>query len=447
MDIIILHLWKEMGETARIVIYRGGKKMHEKKLAEKEINEIVKTYTISTKVNCFAFDVSGEVLTCKGYWDRSTFCEFVQGFDYASACKQSYFYGGIQSDKIGETYIYFCPYGLVNWTVPVIQDNKTKFFLTAGPVLIHRVDDLLIRDIIEQNHLLKARYREVRARLGELEVVEPDRVKYLGDLLFRLAKNLMVDNILILDNRRQKNIINNDISEIICELKKEFQIQNIEGEVKQLYPFEKEKQLISRVRVGDKKGAREILNEVLGYIYLHNEFELVKLKAISLMVVLARTAIEVGANLEIIFGLEYVKMRRILEVEDISVLAVELAKVLDGFIECAFSSINIENRDVIFKAMNYIRNNYANISLKEVAAEVALNPTYFSKLFKKETGRSYTDYLNKVRVDVSKRLLKKDLPLAEIAQMVGFGDQSYFSKTFKKYEGISPNKWRQKNNL
>ncbi|MDK2986121.1 MAG: two-component system, response regulator YesN [Clostridia bacterium] len=319
--------------------------------------------------------------------------------------------------------------------------------MTAGPVLIHRVDDLLIRDIIEQNHLLKARYREVRARLGELEVVEPDRVKYLGDLLFRLAKNLMVDNILILDNRRQKNIINNDISEIICELKKEFQIQNIEGEVKQLYPFEKEKQLISRVRVGDKKGAREILNEVLGYIYLHNEFELVKLKAISLMVVLARTAIEVGANLEIIFGLEYVKMRRILEVEDISVLAVELAKVLDGFIECAFSSINIENRDVIFKAMNYIRNNYANISLKEVAAEVALNPTYFSKLFKKETGRSYTDYLNKVRVDVSKRLLKKDLPLAEIAQMVGFGDQSYFSKTFKKYEGISPNKWRQKNNL
>jgi YesN/AraC family two-component response regulator len=64
-------------------------------------------------------------------------------------------------------------------------------------------------------------------------------------------------------------------------------------------------------------------------------------------------------------------------------------------------------------------------------------------MFKKETGKKYTDYLNEVRIEASKNLLlRDDLPLVQVAFSVGFNDQSYFSKIFKKIEGVSPNKWR-----
>ena len=57
---------------------------------------------------------------------------------------------------------------------------------------------------------------------------------------------------------------------------------------------------------------------------------------------------------------------------------------------------------------------------------------------------SYTDYLNRVRIESAKLLMKEDLTLAEISQRAGFNDQSYFSKVFRKLEGQSPLKWRTK---
>ena len=80
--------------------------------------------------------------------------------------------------------------------------------------------------------------------------------------------------------------------------------------------------------------------------------------------------------------------------------------------------------------------------LEDAAREVGLHPTYFSKLFKEEMGISFTDYLSKVRVEAAKLLMRSDYSLAEISQMVGFNDQSYFTKVFKKHTGESPHRWR-----
>ena len=65
-------------------------------------------------------------------------------------------------------------------------------------------------------------------------------------------------------------------------------------------------------------------------------------------------------------------------------------------------------------------------------------------MFKQETGETFTAYLNRVRIDHSRALLRrKDLRLVDIALMVGFEDQSYFTKVFKKVVGISPLRYRE----
>lgn len=411
-----------------------------KNISEQKLNQLAKTYSISTNINCKIFNVDGREVSAFSQTECS-FCKLVHKFEQGrESCRKSYIYGGYQAEKLGEVYIYFCPYGLVNWAVPILEDNDLKYILTGGPVLMHTPDDLLIEDIIHQTPLLKEKSENIRKKLDELCVIDTVRVRYLAQLLMLVAKDLMVEN-KKLRERKEVNVINARIAETIHGLKE----NELQGET--IYPFEKENALISRVKVGDKQGARETLNEILGFIYFQsgNKFSLVKSKAIELMVVLARAAIEVGADLEIIFGLEYTYLERINDVKNIKRLSALLTKVLERFIDCTFSIKNVKNKDIIYKAMNFIRDNYdKSITLDDVASDVCLSPSYFSKLFKDETGISYTDYLNRVRIEAGKRLLKEQYSLVEIAQIIGFSDQSYFSKVFKKFEGISPGKWRNK---
>ena len=73
-----------------------------------------------------------------------------------------------------------------------------------------------------------------------------------------------------------------------------------------------------------------------------------------------------------------------------------------------------------------------------------LSPSYFSKLFKTETGINYSTYLNQVRVEKSKELLlNEDLTLVEISNLVGFEEQSYFTKVFRRITGTTPGKFRE----
>lgn len=98
----------------------------------------------------------------------------------------------------------------------------------------------------------------------------------------------------------------------------------------------------------------------------------------------------------------------------------------------------------VVQAAEYMEQHYKeNITAVIVAGEVYLNPSYFSTLFKKVMGISFTRYLNELRVEESKRLLKsEDHAIQDIASDIGYKSQSYYSKVFKKYTGLTPNEYR-----
>ena len=101
---------------------------------------------------------------------------------------------------------------------------------------------------------------------------------------------------------------------------------------------------------------------------------------------------------------------------------------------------------VIEEAMRYIRENYnRDISLDEVSREVNISPYYFSKLFKQETGGNFIEYLTEVRLRNARELLKDSgLSIKEICAESGYSDPNYFSRIFKKYEGVTPSELREK---
>jgi|GEM_PF-607683 len=98
----------------------------------------------------------------------------------------------------------------------------------------------------------------------------------------------------------------------------------------------------------------------------------------------------------------------------------------------------------IQQAVAYIESRYDKpISRSMIARMTGFNESYFSSLFRKETGWSFGDYVSRVRIDEAKRLLLGTSEAAgDVAYKVGFSDSSYFGKAFKKYAGMSPGQFR-----
>ena len=100
---------------------------------------------------------------------------------------------------------------------------------------------------------------------------------------------------------------------------------------------------------------------------------------------------------------------------------------------------------LIDTAKQYLAEHFESndVSLNTVAAQVGVSSSYFSSIFKQETGQSFVEYLTKLRIDKACELLRcTTLRTAEIGERVGYNDPHYFSATFKKVMGQSPKDYR-----
>ncbi|BBI36350.1 response regulator transcription factor [Cohnella abietis] len=104
-----------------------------------------------------------------------------------------------------------------------------------------------------------------------------------------------------------------------------------------------------------------------------------------------------------------------------------------------------ETRNIIKRAKQFIRANYnKEISLQMVGDYLYLNPSYFSMLFKNQSGENFLDYLTRIRIENAKRLLvETNLKIYKISEMVGYKSEKHFITVFKKNMGYSPNQHRQ----
>ncbi|GAA0365828.1 response regulator [Alkalibacterium iburiense] len=108
---------------------------------------------------------------------------------------------------------------------------------------------------------------------------------------------------------------------------------------------------------------------------------------------------------------------------------------------------SVKENEYITFAKNYVYAHYhENISIKTIANELFIHESYFSTLFNEQVGESFTSFVNEVRIEKAKSLLKySDYQLKDIASKVGFSTPSYFNKVFKQIVGESPSSFRKKN--
>lgn len=103
---------------------------------------------------------------------------------------------------------------------------------------------------------------------------------------------------------------------------------------------------------------------------------------------------------------------------------------------------NYSNIARVDKAINYMIQHYSKpLSLQDIADYLDISPSYLGSMFKNITGKSVISYLIDIRINKSKQLLKDGLSVSETAQRVGFNDIFYFSRIFKKRQGINPSEY------
>jgi len=367
------------------------------------------------------------------------FCRCIQNlYGRGEICRRAHLYGSYQAERFGDFYVFFCPFGLVHWAAPVLEEGTLAYGLVAGPVLMSTPADALIDEILAHNGLGQAEIGLLRAKVATVAYATPARVQDLGRMLFAVAASLAAGEPALVE-RRTRLAQQASIGQVLQDLKK----MGGEGS----YPLTLEKELILKIRLGDKPGAQDLLNRLFGYLFFQrgNDLESIRTRLTELVVLLSRGAIEGGADNEVIFGLNYRFLREIESLQSVDEIAAWLAKVMTRFTDCVFNLSNVKNKDVIYKAVAYLRENYMHpITLADAAREVHLSPSYFSRVFKEEMGRNFRAYLNGLRVENSRNLLaSEDVPLAEVAGLVGFQDQSYFTKVFKRLTGVAPGEYRR----
>jgi YesN/AraC family two-component response regulator len=405
----------------------------------------VSDYMISTGIDGFIIDLDGNFLFATRAGEG--ICSFCRTFQAVTGktdtCMHAHLYGSYQAERFGGKYIYFCPTGFVHWASPILKEDMMKGAMIGGPVLMIDREEYYQDELLTKLHLPLQETRILRKHLDEVPYRKPEEVTSLSELLFIMSTYVSGINAAEFAAEREQLAQQSNISEYIHHIKTMGGDEDVSNE----YPLEKERVLLRLIAMGDKSGAQKVLNEILGYVFFSSagKIDVVKARVLELVVLLSRAAMEGGADVEQIFGLNYNYLNQIHKFKTIEDVSYWLSRIMLRFTDLVFNLQDVKHVDVIYKAIDYIKRNYMKkISLKEVADHVTLSPSYFSKLFKEEMNSNFNLFLNQIRIERSKTvLLDNSIPLVDVAFLMGFEDQSYFTKVFKKMTGVSPGKYRE----
>ena len=275
--------------------------------------------------------------------------------------------------------------------------------------------------------------------LSGVPKVTPEKAGQLQNLVDHLLSPLIPGERAVMLQNQQKAYQQAKINETI-QVYKEQKVQS-----SLLFFHKKEKELLTKVRTGNVSEVKGLLNELIGYVLFSEggKTESVRIRAIELTTLLSRVALDGGANADSVYELNGKFLSLIYQEQNLDELCILLQDVAEGFMSAMFYEKDKGN-SYIRKALRFIADNYfEHLELSAVADFVQLSPSYCSSLFRQVVGMNFREYLCRVRVEESKRLLlSTDFALADIAISVGFPDQSYYCKMFKRIVGISPGKFR-----
>ncbi len=343
--------------------------------------------------------------------------------------------------ETGQSYISLCHAGVVLVCVPIMDKDKALGGIFFGKCLWEPVTQILINDVEKRLDGIRLNRKKLTAAMRELPFIQGRKINEAAQFLFDLLYEVAAFDPRVIRWRRERSEQQSQIGEFIQERKKlgtEWQ-----------YPLESERELMGKVKIGDRTGAKEILNSILGTILFKTigELGILKARLLELLSILSRSAVEGGVDIDVMLEKNLTYLNKVMQINNQEDLCAWISTALNEFIELVYSSQDARKVSQIRPAINYIDANYNKpISLADVAKASHLSISRLAHIFKEQMGITIIDYLTSVRIERAKQLLlATDQNCTEICFQVGYNNLSYFTRTFKELVGMTPRQFKARN--
>jgi AraC-like DNA-binding protein len=303
--------------------------------------------------------------------------------------------------------------GLVTWAVPLMVNAKV-------------LGGLVVEGVSMDGRDAQGVAASVRAGCAEL---------------LRLAVEFNLTNSDLLAARRSESNRERERAEAIHLLK-----GGNYDEIRDLY-LREEPGLLAAIKRGERGAAREIVNRVLVGIYqmARARPNLLKSLALELVVMMARAAVEAGADPALVLGCNFESATALAGLTREEEVSAWLGRMLERVMDAIRDHKRFPNAVLLGRAVAFMEEHLGDALDRDTVARAAgLSGSHFSHLIREKTGRTFTEWMVRYRVDRAKTLLRRtDKCLIQIALECGFGDQSYFNRVFKRHTSVTPRAYRE----
>lgn len=217
------------------------------------------------------------------------------------------------------------------------------------------------------------------------------------------------------------------------------------------YPLEVEMKLMNFVKTGDFESVEKILDDVYqeNFKSHHIIIEIGQCLFFNIISTLIKVMNSVNVKVRDVLEDKYALIKQLATCSTVEEMHVKTKSIYKNI--CDYIKANQNSSSQLLDGIiNHIGHNIteSTLSLVSIADKFNITPQYLSVFFKNNNGLNISDYIAKARVDKVKVLLEdKTLTLADIAQNAGFTSEASFIRVFKKYEGVTPGKYRDKISL
>lgn len=312
--------------------------------------------------------------------------------------------------------------------------------LIIGPTLATDVADEMISGLIQDHRVPSHLYEPMRAHYKKLVRVNLAEWHSIGQLAHFLLFRQMIDVITLAEYSNPSRNLENTVDEELLNrrLAEEFHMSH------------RNEQLIWQcIKEGDSDKLAELLSRInldgAGLLSKKSQIRHIKNQAIVSISLSTRAAVEGGLYPEIAYTMSDTYIQDIEDEGDTHRIYSYLSKFLHDLTYRVHANKQNAQTKAISVCKNYIFNHiFEQISVHVLAQLVELHPVYLSQMFKKESGFPLGQYIQREKIrEAQKLLVQSDLAISEISMLLQFNDQSYFTNVFKKFTGVTPNKYRK----
>lgn len=413
------------------------------------LKEILDAFTTTTNLMANIVDIQGKSIFSKNDVKKcSKFCRIIYGLENGiTRCQSAYKRAGEQAAIFNEPYIFRCPSGLIEWAAPIKVNDEHIGTIICGQILMWEPEEFFWIELREMNKDITSDFQKLFKAVDELPVITGYQVQAAAYLLYVIANYIMEAGWKNHNHVKEYNSLTSIYYEEIENRKKN---KKQATDVSSKYLLIEENEIMTQIQ-GKEKKAKEYLQTIIAKFRYesHNDLSIMRSKMAELIIILWRITNKLGLEHNYFSDLNNKYLPQIYNITSMDHLCELMMKAVDEYILGINENSNVVLGANISAMIQYIERNYAqNLSLKEIAQSGCLSPSYTGRIFKDSMGMTVMKYVSKIRVSKAKKyLINHRYPIDEIAKNVGYSDAGYFTKVFKKFEGITPSEFRKYNTI